>query len=266
MKKIGLIGKNIYYSKSPELQNEMFRLKGIDAHYNLFSIDEAALPATVDRLRAEYLGFNVTQPYKLAIVDYLASEHGIGGAVNTVKVENGLMHGYNSDGIGFMRSLDYFGIDYTGKDVLMLGAGGAARTLAYMLDQTNNCNIYIYNRTTSKAEEVIRELKLKNAHIADLDELAPQMIINATTLGLHGEMSLPQGVKEDKLETVVDVNYNPICTPLLQWAYDKGYKTCNGMGMLVFQAIESQRIWFGHDLDYTQQEIEKLLKFVESLI
>lgn len=259
LKRYALIGRKIEYSYSPIIHNKIASAAGIELEYSVMSIEPQSFIGAVDRLKNSYDGFNITKPYKSDILPYLYKNNSVSGAVNTVCITNGEFVGYNTDGIGFLQSLEYYNIDING-DVLILGAGGAARTLGYELDKLTN--VYIFNRTPKKAVSIIEELKLNNTYIADLDNLSPKLIINATTLGLNNEMSLPREIKTDKLEAVYDTIYNPSCTPLLSWAKIQGVKAVNGLAMLFFQALEAQKIWNG--INFSKTKILNILKNIEA--
>ena len=261
MKRYALIGRKIEYSFSPIIHNEIASSAGIELEYSIMSIEPQSFIGAIDRLKNSYDGFNITKPYKSDILPYLSKNHSVTGAVNTVSIDSGELVGYNTDGIGFLQSLEYHNIDING-DVLILGAGGAARTLGYELDKLTN--VYIYNRTQEKVISIIEELNLKNTALADFNNLSPKLIINATTLGLNSKMGLPQGVKTDKLQAVYDTIYNPSCTPLLSWAKSQNIKSVNGLAMLFFQALEAQKIWNGIDLP--QKNILNILKNIEAKI
>jgi shikimate dehydrogenase len=261
LKKYALIGRKIEYSYSAIVHKEIALSAGIELDYTVMSVEPQGFIGAVDRLKNAYDGFNITKPYKSEILPYLYKNHSVTGAVNTVSIDDGELIGYNTDGIGFLQSLKYHNIKI-GKDVLILGAGGAARTLAYELDKLTD--VYICNRTPEKVTSIINELNLKNTHIADLDKLSPSLIINATTLGLNNEMSLPQDIRTDRLNAVYDTIYNPCCTPLLDWAKKQGIKAVNGLGMLFFQALEAQKIW--NNIRLTRAQIFDTIKNIEARI
>ncbi|HEY8419074.1 MAG TPA: shikimate dehydrogenase [Clostridia bacterium] len=249
MKRYALIGHNIQYSFSPVVHQEIARLAKIDLQYDLMSIEPQSLPGAVNRLKQGYDGFNITKPYKLDILPFLSINHSKTQAVNTVKIADDELIGYNTDGAGFLESLKYHNIQIHG-DCLILGAGGAARTLAYELDKI--CNIYIYNRTKQKALDLIDELNLKNTHWAALNNINPYIIINCTVLGYNGELCLPEGVRLDDVQVFYDTIYNPPLTPFLKLGQSLGKTAINGLSMLFFQALEAQKIWNGVNLNQNQ--------------
>ncbi|HHW89709.1 MAG TPA: shikimate dehydrogenase [Clostridiales bacterium] len=255
MKKYALIGENITYSFSHIVHQEIARLADIKLRYDILSVAPKAFVGAVNRLKQGYDGFNITKPYKLDILPFLSQNHSKTQAVNTVKVLGGELIGYNTDGLGFMRSLEYNNIDIDG-DCLILGAGGAARTLAYELDKV--CNVFIYNRTKQKVFDIINDLKLKNTCWTDLKSLKPKVIINCTTLGLNDEMCLPDEANLQNTQVFYDTIYNPPLTPMLKLAQKLGKTAVNGMGMLFFQALEAQKIW--NNINLNQEQISEALE------
>lgn len=251
MKKFALIGHNISYSKSEILHKAIMDIAGVEGSYKIISIDRNQLGAAVSRLSQSFDGFNITKPFKTDILPYLTNSEDIGGAVNTVLISGGAMSGYNTDGEGFVRSLEYHDMDLRGKDVLILGAGGASRVIAYELDKIANVNIY--NRNEDNARQLIAATGLTNTRLADLSTFVPEVVINVTPLGLNGEMSLPSAVRLDRLTAVYDTIYNPAVTPLMEWASERRIQAVNGSAMLVFQGLASQRIWQGIELSKAQE-------------
>ena len=173
-RKLALIGKDISYSLSPMIHGEIFREMDYDATYELFSVDVAELPMLVEKLKSEYVGFNVTKPHKQNILPFL--DDCDLKSVNTVRVDGDKLHGASTDGYGFSRDLKIrFGEKIKGT-ALVLGAGGVARVIAPELKKIG-FDVYIRNRTVSKAEELAAELGLK---VAD-ESVKPDLIVNCTT-------------------------------------------------------------------------------------
>ncbi|MCL2370611.1 MAG: shikimate dehydrogenase [Firmicutes bacterium] len=233
MKKFGLLGYNITYSLSPKIHTEYYGAKGIDASYEL--VDTASLSSVLDRLRLMD-GFNVTQPYKQEILEYIDELRTDAGAVNTVKVVNGKLIGYNTDGAGFLVHIKELGkvADLKNKATLILGAGGAATAIVPVV-RAKGAMVYIHNRSVDKAKAL--------GIVADISKIKPQVIINCTTLGLKGEDCLPNGIDLSKLEFAYDTIYNPPETPFLKKAKKCGAVIANGYRMLECQAYEAIKIW-----------------------
>lgn len=266
-KQYTLLGHNIGYSLSPHLHGLIARAAGLDIEYTLTDVSLAALPAAVERLKLSADGFNVTKPYKLAILPYL-SETNKGaqkiGAVNTVTVCDGEMRGDNTDAIGFRGALDMCGFELTpDTKVLVLGAGGAARSAVYAL--SGLCRVVLCNRSFERARELAACYPDADIQSVDTDKVGGgyDYIVNATTLGLNGEMSLPESADLFGVRGVYDMIYAPAETPLMARARKAGVKADNGLSMLVLQAVAAQHIWNGVSLD--ADTVKKIMFEVRSI-
>jgi len=240
----GLAGKNIGYSHSPALFKEFFKRAGMHAEYRLFDIPE---PDALKDLFAipDLKGFNVTIPYKQAIIpllDQLSAGAGKTGVVNTVKYENGKWKGYNTDIDGFRQALDLF-ISPTVDRALVLGNGATARTVRYVLRE-KQIPFHTISRTKQK-------------NVISYDELTPELvrkhplIINTTPLGNKNYPGQKPPLPYHALSPfhyLMDLNYNPPYTPFLAEGLQRGAQVKNGLGMLMFQAIKSFEIWTGQTL------------------
>lgn len=248
MLKLALIGKDV--SKSDSAKMHTFDLKelGSGCTYELISLAKEDFDSCVKKLLAEYDAFNVTIPYKLDIIPYLSGLKGDAktfGAVNLVK--DGL--GYNTDGEGFMLMLQNNGIEVAGKRVLVLGAGGAGRSVVKKLCDAG-AQVFVYDLKTENAQELKREF----GDLTVLDRLVPEdyfMIVNVTGVGMHKtEGKSPVG--EDILsrcEAAVDLIYVPRKSEFLRIAETLGKKIVNGEGMLFYQAYYGDCILLGRDPD-----------------
>ena len=256
-RKLALIGKDISYSLSPMIHGEIFREMDYDATYELFSVDVAELPMLVEKLKSEYVGFNVTKPHKQNILPFL-DDYDL-KSVNTVRVDGDKLHGASTDGYGFSRDLKIrFGEKIKGT-ALVLGAGGVARVIAPELKKIG-FDVYIRNRTVSKAEELAAELGLK---VAD-ESVKPDLIVNCTSYGFnrgenpalaYDENGRDRWVFNDaRVKWMYDTIYSPPVTDFL--ASFPSAERANGLGMLILQAIEADRIMCGFDID---DDLEKKL-------
>lgn len=261
-KVICLIGNPVEHSMSPLLHNTVSREVGIDITYTAFKVESNELSEAVKGLKAlNVIGFNVTVPYKKEIMKFLDENSKnalLVGAVNTVKIMDGRLYGYNTDADGFLRSYkDETGEGLNAKTVVILGAGGASRAVAVKAAMDGASEIHIINRTLSKAleiAEVINNNIRKCAYIhssekteaLDILKMA-DVIINCTTLGMYpdiDESPLPCGLFNNK-QVVCDIVYNPTKTKLLSDAEKAGAKIMNGLGMLFYQGISAYEIWTG---------------------
>lgn len=261
----GVIGYPISHSLSPEIHNTIFDLCHENRIYLPVSIPPQGLKDSIAMLRNSFKGFNVTIPHKETIMEYLddIEEKALWyGAVNTVKVDNGKMTGYNTDGYGFTRSLQEEGITLKGKRILLIGAGGAARIAAHEILLQEGI-LTIANRSDDRAyklKEVLEtNLKAENIEVLSLDQVEANFdcIINATPLGMsswEGEMP----VREEALRNapwIFDMVYNPYETKLLKLGKMYGCGGKNGFSMLFYQAIKAQEIWTGKTLMEDEQRL-----------
>lgn len=251
-----VIGHPIAHSRSPLIHGSWLADHGIDGSYEAIDVAPADLPAFFERLRSgEFAGGNVTIPHKEAVfalcdsVDDLAKTI---GAVNTLVVRNGKVHGYNTDYLGFLGNLDAAAPGWSDgpKDALIIGAGGAARAILVALRERNGGQVHVVNRTLANAEALVEEIEGPfEAHAFEaFAELAPKIgiVVNTSSIGMHGsrfdwlDMSLLP-----KTTLVTDIVYTPLITPLLADAEAHGLKIVDGLGMLLHQAVPGFADWFG---------------------
>ena len=203
-------------------------------------------------LELGYVGMNVTYPLKEAIIPYLdglSPKASVIGAVNTVKVVDGLLQGYNTDGDGFVQALREHGYSFERSKVAILGAGGSARSIAASLANLPIKEVLILNRTESKARALSRlVLAQANASWGTLQAgdwlKEADLVIQTTSIGMGGEdypISL-YGIKPSAW--VVDLIYKPDVTDFLAEAKSLGCRTMNGLDMLLWQGVLSWKIWF----------------------
>jgi shikimate dehydrogenase len=259
MKKLfGLIGCPVHHSMSPLMHNDAFYQLGIDAYYHAFHVEKEHLADAVKGMKALGIaGFNVTIPHKTTIIPYLDEVDSIAlqiGAVNTVVNENGRLIGYNTDGLGFVRALrEEMNIEFEGKNVLLIGAGGAARGIYFTLANSGVLRIDVCNRTIDKAKQLIREHSFPVQSFAYTIEEAQQMlgkydiVINTTSVGMYPHMNeMPVSLENlNKKAVVSDIIYNPFETMLLKEARKLGAMTQNGIGMFVYQGALAFEKWTG---------------------
>lgn len=186
-------------------------------------------------------------------IDQVATEV---GAVNTLVFEGGKVKGYNSDVFGFVENLKQNGADFgIIKNALILGAGGAARAVIVGL-MKNNVRVAITNRTFETAQKLGKEFGCdvvnwddKEAHLGEY-----QLLVNTTSLGMKGQPGLEIDLSNLPPNAVVnDIVYNPIETSLLKQARDKGLRTVDGLGMLLYQAVQGFELWFGKKPEVTPE-------------
>ncbi len=265
----GLLGSPVSHSISPMMHNDSFRELGLDYVYLCFDIGSEKLGNVVSALRdMNTYGFNLTMPDKEAVLPYLdelslASQ--IIGAVNTVKNENGRLVGHMTDGIGYMRSAKEAGCHVIGKEMMILGAGGAASAIAVQAAIDGVSKLHLVSRKSrswEKAEKLVRQINENTNCQADLTDLADTgtlrtllvsttLLTNATSLGMapnEKSTPLPDTSLFHPELTVSDVIYHPRETRLLAEARAAGCKTFNGMYMLLYQGEAAFKIWTGQDM------------------
>lgn len=276
-KVVGLLGYPVAHSFSPPMHNAAFKALGLDWVYLAFNVEPRWLPAAVDGIRAlGFMGVNVTIPHKEAILSFLDEIDPLAeliGAVNTVVVKEGKLVGYNTDASGFWRSLKEEGVDPKGRQALILGAGGAARAVAFTLLKQGCSRLYIANRTYHRAQELAWDLaKVGSIQVETIpleeDSLASvlpevDLIINTTSVGMEGkggELPLRAGRLEAR-HIVYDLVYNPPRTKLLEIASSRGCQAISGRSMLLYQGAEAFTLWTGREapLGVMKQVLDGLL-------
>ncbi|AHF07430.1 shikimate dehydrogenase [Desulfitobacterium metallireducens] len=254
-KHFAVIGNPVAHSLSPAMHRGGYRELGVEADYLRFQIESGDLSQAVQGLKAlGFSGWNVTVPFKEQIIpflDELTPEALQAGAVNTVKVaEDGRLLGHNTDGNGFVRSLqDEMKIE-KGMEVVILGAGGAAKGIAMALIPYD-VKITVLNRTPERAQQLVDLIKsqggdavVKPWEAGDWLNSA-QLLVQTTSLGLKQEQ-YPFSLRGIFPETwVVDIIFNPWETPFLREARELGCRTLNGVGMLLYQGALAWEFWFG---------------------
>lgn len=261
--KLGIIGLPIRHSISPVFQQAALDYCGIDATYRAWEVAPEAVGPFLQGLREpDVLGINVTVPHKERVIPYLdevddwATE---AGAVNTIVNRGGRLSGHNTDGYGFLRALQEEGaFSPRGRQVLVLGAGGAARGVVLALIREGVGGLTIANRTVVRAQR-LAELARKDGITCQAiplvgDDLAraaaqAELIVNCTTIGMsHGpdEQGTPLPTQQiPPAALVYDLVYNPLETPLLRSAARAGARVLGGISMLVYQGAASFEMWTG---------------------
>lgn len=255
-----VLGSPIAHSASPAMQNAAFQALGLNWCYVAFEVDPQNLRPAIEGAKAlNVAGFNLTVPHKLLAVDMmdtLEESAKMFGAVNTIKFErkSGTVRvvGFNTDADAISVSLRQdLGIKLRGAKVLLLGAGGAGRTAALKLASENVAELFLVNRTLSKAEEIAKEIKERFPSVTvatGYPEGKMDLVLNATSLGLKSSDPSPLDEKQfalSRARAVYDMIYRPPQTRLLASAKKAGCKTANGLGMLLHQGAKAFKIWTG---------------------
>lgn len=265
----GLLGSPVAHSISPMMHNEAFSILGLDYVYLCFDVGTDSLKTVVEGMKTMGVrGFNCTMPDKnlmCELADDLSPAARLIGAVNTVVNDNGKLTGYNTDGIGYMQSVKDAGHDIIGKNMTLLGAGGAATAVCTQaaLDGVASINVFsikdqFFDRAKNMVDNINKNTNCK-ASLYDLEDKTElnksignsQILTNATSVGMSPNTDnciiTDESVFRNDL-IVSDVIYNPRETKLLKIAKEHGCKTFNGLYMLLYQGAEAFKIWTGKEM------------------
>lgn len=251
-----VLGHPVAHSRSPLIHGSWLAEHGLAGSYERVDVAPADLPAFVTRLRqGEFVGGNVTVPHKeamLKLVDHATEAARAIGAVNTLWREGERICGDNTDVSGFLAHLDATAPGWDGRvgTALVLGAGGAARGIAFGLKGRGIGRIILANRSRDRADELAAELgkRVEAADWAQRDALVGEadLVVNTTALGMHGQPPLEIDLSRLRSGTIVDdIVYVPLKTPLLIEAERRGGVPVDGLGMLLHQAVPGFARWFG---------------------
>jgi shikimate dehydrogenase len=269
-------GHPVRHSASPAMQNAGIAQLGLNWRYLAFEVHPEKLRQAIIGAQAmKFIGLNLTVPHKLlavAMVDVLDDSAKTWGAVNTIRFEARdaagewkplnefpgqipeelQTRGFNTDADAITRSLrEDLRVEPTGARILLLGAGGAGRTASLKLAHDGAAEMYLVNRTESKAAEVAREIRERYPTVkvqVGYPESSVDFILNATSLGLKPGDGSPLDESRyplSKAGAVYDMIYRPAETPLLKAARTAGLRTANGIGMLLYQGAKALEIWSG---------------------
>ena len=260
---LGLIGANIMGSLSPALFADAFKAAGIDGFYHLMDVDQLPrreLPLLLDAIKtAGFAGTNVTYPFKqniLSLLDAVDPEAAQIGAINTVAIApDGRTIGYNFDRRGWRQSFEEsFGSDTArGATVLLVGAGGAGRAVAFALMDLGVALLVVHDREGARANALCADLakyfgaaRCRVARDPEREIAAANGIVNATQMGMRGFPGNPVPVLAlNPAHWAADVIYTPVDTEFIAAAAASGARTMSGRGMCVHQAVEAFRLFTG---------------------
>ena len=261
-KKLCVIGDPVMHSKSPIIQNAMIEALGLDYIYLCQPVPRGEAHLWLrNAAYAGYAGFNATIPHKeelFPLMDEVDEFARKSGAVNTVCIRNGKYYGYNTDCGGILRALADLGADPAGKQVLLLGAGGAAKGVAVALTGVG-AHVAVCNRTVERARELCRmapgKMTPNRMESGILCKLAKesQIVVNCTSLGMErtgadfDDLSFVEALPPGA--AVLDAVYAPPETSLLKKARETGHPAANGMGLLLHQAILALEHFTGETID-----------------
>jgi len=243
----GVVGYPIGHSLSPTMHNTGFSTMGLNAIYLAFQTKD--IEGCVQGMRALNIrGMSVTLPHKSSVIPLLDEVEDMAeriGAVNTVVNEDGRLIGYNTDAVGALRALNER-MELSGKRCLMIGAGGAARAIGFMLIE-KGVELKVVNRSVERGKALAHSLACPFIRLSELQEQIADLLIQTTPLGMNpekGECLVPEQILRKDM-VVMDIIYNPLETALLSMARARGCMTINGLSMFIHQGAEQFRLWTG---------------------
>lgn len=261
----GLMGNPVGHSISPFIHNTLADRLGINLAYTAFKVESGEVETAVKGAYALGIkGMNVTVPYKQEVMRALVSVDELAesiGAVNTLVRVDGGYKGYNTDYLGIKRQLACDGIDISGREVIVLGAGGASRAVTFMCAVTGAAKVYLMNRSIDKAEQLADDVNTYVAgecvHALSLDgykELKgyndnlgyKYIVIQTTSKGLYPDVTGTPVEDEafyDMIEAAVDIIFNPSETRFMHLVRAHGAKAYNGLEMLLYQGVAAFELW-----------------------
>ncbi|MGE0601865.1 MAG: shikimate dehydrogenase [Dehalococcoidia bacterium] len=256
-RRTGIIGHPVAHSLSPAFQGAAFAHCGLDVSYELWDTEPEALAGRVVSLRdPSYLGANVTIPHKEAVfslLDELGGQSARVGAVNTIVNRSGRLFGFNTDGPGFVAALkNESAFDPAGKEILLLGAGGAARGIAFAMTEARAARVGLWNRTAERAAKLARDVATAGGPVEVVS--SPNVenfdcIVNCTSVGMEGtgtEAASPCDFVNARASALaVDIVYKPEATAFLAAAHTAGMRTLGGLPMLIYQGALAFELWTG---------------------
>ena len=264
---LGILGTPLAHSYSPAMHNSALQALGLDLAYIPFPVEAAHLTSVVEALKAiNFLGANVTIPHKQSVIPLLDELSDIAtkmGAVNTIVNRDGKLWGTTTDPDGFLRGFTDAGHSFEGKSVVVLGNGGAARTIAFALfliaEGSAPKRVTIVARDAHKSTLLAAEIVEKTGlslEMLSLDDYAKHaadfdIVVNTTPLGMHPHITntplRPEWIHPGQI--LYDIIYNPEETTLMRDARARGCAVVGGLGMLVHQGLASFKLWTGVEPD-----------------
>jgi shikimate dehydrogenase len=246
----GIIGNPVAHSLSPIMHNCAFAALGLNKVYVAFPATNAEKALAGCRSLGVH-GLSVTIPHKEKVLAHIDSIDPVAeriGAVNTLVFgADGKIHGLNTDWIGANRALaDH--IDLQGKTILLLGAGGSSRAIGFGLLEAGS-RVILASRTESRVKNLARILASDWIHLAEIDTVQADVLVNATSVGMHPleNASLVPAESLGNFPLVMDIVYAPLETKLLREAKSKGCDTINGLPMLLYQGVAQFEAWTGRE-------------------
>jgi len=256
--RLGLIGHDISYSKSPLIHRYMGKKLKIELTYDLLEVEADEIPDLIDELRhGIYQGFNVTIPYKESMIQYvdqLTPKAKLIQAVNTIYMKNGLVIGANTDYDGFEGLLEKNNLNVKSKNVYILGSGGAAKAVYHVLKDLG-ANVSVVTRNIAHKDDYFE-------HVIEYRDINPESVdiyVQATPIGTYPDVNVSVLTREEvEGKTVIDLVYNPLETQIMK----DSKKGIGGISMLIIQALKSEEIWFEQEIELTDQLMKQLKEVI----
>ena len=268
MKHFCVIGNPIQHSLSPVMHKWVFESLKIDAKYEKIKLEQKELPKIIQKMRSGDLdGINITIPLKEAVLTFLDEINPRAksiGAVNCIMISNSKVIGNNTDWYGFSMALKKNNINTLNREVIILGAGGSARSILYALKRIGVQKMFLLNRTIEKAKKLQdNSIFVHPLHDAKQIIKTDSIIINTTSVGMQNKQSPINFDLINKNQILFDIIYSPLETSLLQCGKKRGALTINGLDMFIYQGMASLDLWFGSSIS-TQVNFPKLKAYLES--
>ena len=260
----GVVGNPVRHSLSPALHNAALSAGGLNAVYLAFEIED--IEECVKGIRALSIkGTSITTPFKTAVIPYLDEIDPLAkriGAVNTIVNDNGRLKGYNTDALGALKALEEK-IKLPGMTCLIIGAGGAARAIGFVLKE-KGATISIVNRSQKRGKELARSLECRYVPIDEVNVEKADILVQTTPVGMYpdvGQCPVPKSILKEGM-VVMDIIYNPLETKLIRMSGALGCTTINGLHMFIHQGMEQFRLWtgLGAPLNRIQRALEEKLR------
>jgi shikimate dehydrogenase len=269
--KLGVLGKSLPHSLSPRIHSYILDKLGISGNYRKYEVLEEEIPNIIPMMIQEnILGLNVTIPYKetlFHLVDKVDEHANAIGAINTIKIQDGLSYGYNTDYLGVIWMFKNANISLRDKDIVILGSGGSAKALIYAFHLEGAAKITVVARNHKASCELKQQFPtIELCKLKDFIKKSPKgdIIVNTTPVGQFpqiDESPIPNSSLSG-FKIAGDIVYNPLMTTFLKLAEKQNLITVTGLSMLINQAIAAQEIWLERKIDYSlSSEIEDLLVF-----
>ena len=283
MYKFGIIGYPLSHSMSKVIQEAAFKSVGLEGTYEVLETEQEDLVTRIKYLRSNgFQGFNVTIPLKVPITLFLSGVDNVAnvaGSANTIKIQPDMsMIGYNTDVYGFVEAIpEDFREEIQGKQVAILGNGGAARAVGVGLSILKASRIDFYARNILNAKEMVDSLRVNFPNtemnckqIEGLKDISTyKLLVNTTPIGMRSKAMGISPIDEDVVKTmnkdsiIYDIVYNPLNTELIKMAKKNGIKTIQGLDMLIYQGAKAFEIWTGKKPDILKMKIAALEAMIE---